>query len=347
MSATPRDLVLQTLRREGPERAPRHLWTLPWAAWNHPEALAGIQRDFPDDIRSIGGHPRERPETQGDPYRAGQYVDEWGCSFLNIQEGVIGEVKEPLVGDWDADAARVHIPREHLTLDRDAVNRDCDGTDRFTLSGFAPNPFERLQFLRGTEALYMDLLDPPAAMLRFVREMHAFHCEALEAWARTDVDALMFLDDWGSQRSLLIRPALWREFFGPLYRDYIAIAHAAGKHAFMHSDGHILAILPDLIAMGLDAVNAQVFCMGVDNLRPYAGRITFWGEIDRQRLLPHGTTGEIDAAVRAVHDALWADGGCIAQCEFGAGARPENVRQVFASWDALTRAEPRAGAHGR
>jgi hypothetical protein len=104
----------------------------------------------------------------------------------------------------------------------------------------------------------------------------------------------------------------------------------------MHSDGHILAIYPDLIEIGVDAVNSQIFCMGVENLAPFAGRITFWGEIDRQHLLAHATPDEVEAAVHSVHTALWRKGGCIAQCEFGAGARPENVRRVFAAWDALT-----------
>ncbi len=69
------------------------------------------------------------------------------------------------------------------------------------------------------------------------------------------------------------------------------IAHAAGKKLFMHSDGHILAIYPDLVEIGIDAVNSQIFCMGVEKLAPFAGRITFWGEIDRQHLLAHATPG--------------------------------------------------------
>jgi len=144
------------------------------------------------------------------------------------------------------------------------------------------------------------------------------------------------MDDWGTQTALLINPALWRQIFKPMYRDYIRIAHDAGKKAFMHSDGHTLAIYPDLIELGLDAFNSQIFCIGLENLKPFAGQITFWGEIDRQNLLPYATTGEIDEAVRSVHKILWKNGGCIAQCEFGVGARPENVRQVFESWDRLT-----------
>ena len=64
----------------------------------------------------------------------------------------------------------------------------------------------------------------------------------------------------------------------------------------------------------------------------FAGKVTFWGEVDRQHLLPNGTPEEIAAAVASVKEALWRDGGCIAQCEFGPGARPENVRAVFQSW---------------
>ena len=61
----------------------------------------------------------------------------------------------------------------------------------------------------------------------------------------------------------------------------------------MHSDGHTLRIIPKLIDLGLDAMNAQLFCMGVENLRPFRGKITFWGEIDRQHLLPYGTEEQI------------------------------------------------------
>ena len=40
--------------------------------------------------------------------------------------------------------------------------------------------------------------------------------------------------------------------------------------------------------------------------------------------------------LRSVYDALWCNGGCIAQCEFGPGANPENVDEVFAAWNDLT-----------
>lgn len=335
MSATPREIVHQTLEFAGPPRAARDLWVLPIAAERFGAELAELNQAYPPDLTAIAGHERDTAPTRGAPYAIGEFTDEWGCTFINIQRGVIGQVKEPLVGDWAADRARLHVPREWLTLDRDAVNRDCAATDRFALAMACPRPFEQLQFLRGSEELYLDLADPPAGLLAFMREQHAFYCELLEAWARTNVDALRFMDDWGSQRALLIAPRRWRELFKPMYRDYAQIAHSHGKKLFMHSDGHIAAIFPDLIEIGIDAVNSQLFCMGIETLAPFAGRITFWGEIDRQHLLCDGTPLEVDGAVQQVHAHLWRNGGCIAQCEFGAAARPENVRQVYASWAAL------------
>ena len=72
--------------------------------------------------------------------------------------------------------------------------------------------------------------------------------------------------------------------------------------------------------------------MDMKQLSQYRGKITFWGEIDRQHLIPHGTPEEIDAAVQSVYDNLWQDGGCVAMCEFGPGANPDNVYRIYETW---------------
>ncbi len=336
MSASPREIVKRTLEFDHPPRAPRDIWTLPVALKKYQREHDAILRDYPVDVMCLPAGRRERIPTRGDMFAVGEYVDEWGCVFINIQEGVIGEVKDPPVKDWDADLAKIHIPTERLTIDRDTINRAYAGTDKFTFLDTCPRPFEQLQFIRGTPELMIDLLDPPPAMLRFMRRMHEFYCAEFEAWAKTDVDALRFMDDWGSQRGLLISPQLWREYFKPMYRDYVQIAHGAGKKMFMHSDGYILDIYPDLVEIGVDALNSQIFCMEIDRLAAFAGKITFWGEIDRQHLLCRGSLADIDAAVRNVHRHLWRKGGCFAQTEFGGAVKPENVRQVFATWEKLT-----------
>ena len=75
----------------------------------------------------------------------------------------------------------------------------------------------------------------------------------------------------------------------------------------------------------------------MEELEKYRGKITFWGEIDRQHILPEGTKEEVAKAVQQVYKKLWKNGGCIAQCEFGPGAAPENVYTVFETWSSLNR----------
>jgi uroporphyrinogen-III decarboxylase len=247
--------------------------------------------------------------------------------------GVIGEVKEPvIVGDDWSDRGRMRVPEECVELDIDRVNRFCGQTDRFVFANAWVRIFERLQFLRGTEALLADLAMRPKGLFEVLKVFHDFHCRLLEAWSRTEIDGLLFQDDWGSQTGLLIDPALWVELFKPLYRDYVQIAHSRGKRIFMHSDGYILEILPHLAELGLDAVNCQVALMGAERLRPFRGQIAFWGDIDKQHTLVTGTVADVAREVRLIRENLWDRGGCIAACEFGPGGKPENVRAVFETW---------------
>lgn len=331
-----RTLVKQTLTFSSPSRVPRDLWTLPWAKEHYPSQLAEISARFPNDLVTAPGFRAVNLITLGDQYAVGTYIDEWGCIFENRQRGVIGEVKEPLLPDWDS-LHRVKPPDAALTIDREQVNAFCKSTDRFVLGGCCPRPFERMQFIRGSENLYLDLGEQPAGLFALIDRVHQFYLNEMELWAKTDVDGLMFMDDWGAQRSLLISPRQWRKIFKPLYKDYIDLAHQHGKFILMHSDGYTLDIIPDLIELGLDAINTQLFCMDIEELgRQFRGKLTFWGEIDRQNLLSFGTPGEIDQAVRRVKDALYCNGGVIAQCEFGAGARPENVYQVYKTWEEIS-----------
>jgi hypothetical protein len=341
---TSRELVYETLNFENDGRVPRQLWELPWAKMHHPDKLQRIKDLFPDDIvtapcegfPSTEGFQIREGDPQGNPYEVGTYVDGWNCEFTNFQRGVIGEVKSPLItGDNWEERGSMRIPEECLNIDAGGINEFCHSTDKFVLAGDWARPFERLQFLRGTEQLYMDLILQPDGLYEVMEQIHTYYCKLLTLWADTDVDALWYMDDWGAQHALLISPETWVKFFKPLYRDYINIAHKHGKKVFMHSDGYITDIIPHLIELGLDALNSQIFCMGVKELSGFRGKLTFWGEIDRQHLLPEGSREDIADSVALVKDTLWANGGCIAQCEFGPGAKPENVLQVFKTWNEL------------
>jgi hypothetical protein len=270
-------------------------------------------------------------------YEVGQYVDEWGCVFENVLPGILGQVKHPLVSDWSK-LDEVQPPEELLVVDRETVSGFYRETDRFVFASGWARPFERLQFLRGTENVFADLAERSPELRRLLDIVHDFFRRQFEVWSHTQVDAQVIMDDWGSQKALLISPQLWREWFKPLYAEYAAIAHAGGKKVFMHSDGCILDIYEDLIEVGIDAINSQLFCMDLAAIRDRCrGRITFWGEIDRQHVLPRGTVEDVRRAVAQVVEHLWLpDGGAIAQFELCADVPLENAHAVYEAWERLT-----------
>jgi uroporphyrinogen decarboxylase len=181
----------------------------------------------------------------------------------------------------------------------------------------------------------MGIMAPEDGVGALIRKIHEFHMAELEFWVRTDVDAIGFMDDWGAQKQLLIPPRVWRDLFRPLYAEYCQLIHGSGKFVFMHSDGCIAEIYDDLIGVGVDAINSQLFTMDLADLaRRAKGRITFWGEIDRQHVLPAADPQVARDAVRHVAKYLYdPKGGIIAQFEFGPGANPAVALAIFDEWD--------------
>lgn len=345
MNQTPREVLKRTMTFDYPDRIPYTWGTLPWADEHYPEEVRRLREEFPGDVECSPSPYRAGSRVRGSAYKAGTYVDEWGCIFENLMDGVIGEVKTPLVADladWDS----VEPPYDTLPADPPTAYRMIAearrSTDRMLRADCCPRPWERYQFLRGTENAMMDVAFDEPEFRRLLDKVHRFYLAEFEFWAKSDVDLLFFMDDWGSQNSLLISPESWRRIFKPLYRDYCEIARNYGKLVLMHSDGNILSIIPDLIEIGVNALNSQLFSMDLDAVAEVArGRIALWGEIDRQHILTDPDPEAGRQAVRAVADRFFEpSGGLIANLEFGPGARPATVRAALEAWREVGRALP-------
>lgn len=343
---TPRERVVKALEFDNPDRAPRDLWLLPAVKMFQKQELEHVLRRFPMDI----GFPKFKPGLSNVQKRSrypaytiyglenpikGYYIDEWGSIWYVAEDGVLGEVKKPALENLAA-LKDFSPPWEFLeSLDLSQVNESCERSDKFMLSGVCARPFERMQFIRGTANFFKDLLRQREQVLKLRDMVHEYTLEHIKKWLGTKVDGIFMMDDWGAQNRLLISPELWRELLKPLYKEYCDIVHAHGKYVFFHSDGFIEEIFDDLIEIGIDAINCQLFCMDIEKLAgKYKGKITFWGEIDRQKILPFGTPEEVKQAVYRVRRALDdGRGGVIAQCEWGKNNPVENIMAVFEAWD--------------
>jgi hypothetical protein len=335
---TGRERVIRALEFRKPDRVPRHLWRLPGTKIFRQNDVNQILEKYPEDITILDFNYGKGNRTKGTRYRHNEVAtDEWGCRWHVAEDGIAGEVKEPPIKDI-SEVEHLKAPYEILEgADFPKVNGMCAKTETFTLAWTTVRPFERMQFLLGTERLFIELLDASKHLFLLRDIIHDFFMEEIRRWIETDIDGVSFMDDWGSQKSMLISPKLWRDFFKPLYKDYCDLIHSKNKYAFFHSDGFIEPIYPELIQAGIDAVNSQLFCMNMEDIgNKYKGMITFWGEIDRQHILPFGTKKQVADAVKRVKDALWMpEGGVIAQCEFGLKDPIENIETVFQTWQSI------------
>jgi uroporphyrinogen decarboxylase len=330
-----RERVIRSLEFRRPDRAPRDLGVLPYHHLFQAEALRELLARYPIDIGRAELSEGDSAAELKKYAAAGQYTDEWGSVWEIGEPGVIGEVKQPALSNWSG--LEHYQPPWATVRGRNPayVNRLCQASEQFMLSGVAGRPFERLQFLRGTENTFIDLAYDTPQIRTLINMIHEYYLEDVRFWASTAVDAVVFMDDWGSNQSLLIDPQMWRTVFKPLYRDYCDIIHGQGKYVFFHSDGNIASIYGDLIEIGINAVNSQLFVMDIEGLaKNHKGKITFWGEIDRQNILPFGSPQDVRQAVRRVRNALDnGSGGVIAQCEWGKDNPQQNIEAVFKTWE--------------
>jgi len=307
---TGRELVKKTLRFEEVERLPRTLCMTPNIWMFREDELAQFYRRFPDDTTfTTKLRYGQSPYFRGTPNRKGSFTDEFGCEWHTFVDGVCGEVKKgPLQSMADLDAYK--LPWELLDgADFSGQNEAYKSTDKYIIAGSLTRPFERMQFLCGTEELYTYIAEENPMFFKLLEMLHEFNVRELKMVAAQAVDGVSFMDDWGSQTSLLISPLTWRKYFKPMYREYCEIIHAAGKDVFFHSDGRIELIYGDLVEIGVNAINSQLWCMDMEALGDkYAGKIAFWGGVDRQYALPRGTEEDVRKNVRRMGKALLKKG---------------------------------------
>ena len=337
MLMTSRERVQATLEFYGPDRPPRDLWGERAVGRLCPREWTRVLECFPLDFARSPAVLGLSSRANGARYEPGIRTDEWGSVWQTLQDGVSGEPIHPVLEHWHK-LVSFQLPYEMIENPAlDAVGNFCRSTKKFRLGEIGPGPFERLQFLRGVTNLYLDLAEQPAELDRLIDRVHEFYLRHVELWCQTEVDGITMGDDWGAQTSMLVAPELWRKMFRPLYAEYFDLIHQAGKYVFFHSDGMTRPIIPDLIDVGADVINVQLFCMDIEELgRSFQGQVTFWGEIDRQFVLPFGTEEDVRQAVRRVHRALGSEkGGLIAQLSWTINDPTDNIITAFEEWSKL------------
>jgi len=247
-----------------------------------------------------------------DQVLSGNHVDVWGCVWSNIQEGMEAIVTRHPVPTRQ-DVHRLKVPQED--------------------AGF-PHGFMylRLADLRGFEELMLDFAEEPPELQMLIDVVLSYNLQ--QAKIRLEVlqekgQLVYFGDDLGNQTALPISPKKWRKYLKPCYEQIYRPFHDAGQYIYMHTDGHILEIIPDLIDVGVNIVNPQSRANGLENLaRVCKGKVCVDIDLDRQ-LFPFATPLEIDNHVQqAVEELGSPQGGLWLKAEIGFDVPLENIEAI-------------------
>jgi hypothetical protein len=298
--------------------------------WQRPETipvgvglLPALWRKYPKEIREITarypqffGDLSERfdyDKNTATTYHEGTHIDEWGCIWSNIQEGMEAMVTGHPVPHRE-DIRTLQIPDDR--------------------TGKIPHGFMylRLLDLRGFEEAMLDFAEEPPELQMLIDKVLEYNLLQLDAAMRHDGPIQWFGDDLGMQTGLAIGRDKWVQYLKPCFAKLYARVHQAGKLVYMHTDGCIFEIMPDLLETGVNMINPQYRANGLENLvRVCKGRIPINLDLDRQ-YMPFATPDGIDRHIRQCVEALYLpEGGLGINLEMGKDVPLEIVEAALAA----------------
>ncbi len=247
--------------------------------------------------------PREGP-LAWDSDR-GAFVDQFGRRF-QAGGGFYNQVDQPLHEGSYSELRAYTFPAVSRYASVEGLReraRALYGEGYGLVADGAWGIYEIASSLRGTEAYFTDLALSPdyAANLaeRVLEEHLKPYYQLLLAEVGPYVQLVIISDDYGSQQGLLFSPDMFRRIFKPRLRRLVDFIHSlVDARVYIHSDGAIYRIIPDLIDAGIDGINPVQYTargMDADRLKHEFGQHLgfFGGGIDNAIL-----TGNSVEAVR-------------------------------------------------
>ncbi len=257
-----------------------------------------------------------------------------GVQILRQEPCGDGMARDPFGGLWRMDRRPFHLerpplsaptfegyefpgPEQFIRPEAQAQARELCQThaDRFLVAGMGWNLFEAGWGLRGFEGILTDAIAEPDFYAELLDRLTDLILAFIDSVKDLPVDGIMFGDDWGDQRGVILGPARWRQFQKPRWARLYEAVHAQGKLVLTHCCGSIADIIPDVIEIGLDVLEScQPEAAGMSPYelkRRWGDQLTFWGCLGSQSTIPFGTPGQIRAEVRRLCSELGEGGGFI------------------------------------
>jgi uroporphyrinogen decarboxylase len=324
---TSRERTLAVLARRKPDRLPRELKLTPplledfrkrTGAGDPAEYFATDVRDVffapPTETADFSAYYPEGLPRFWNP--AGWEVGEWGVGvtdgsmhhFVHLEHPMkrlasIEELERYPFPDLTPQARHRHLEGEV---------RELQGRGLFVIGFMEWTIFEIAWHLRGMSELFVDMSFNPAFAERLFDRITAIRSFQARRFAEAGVDMIKIGDDVGTQKAMLMSPAMYREWFKPRHAAVIRAAREVRTDipVCYHSDGNCWDVIPDLVEAGVTVLNpVQPECLDLAAVKERFGdRLVFWGGIGTQTTMPFATPDEVYRTVQRTIDILGPTG---------------------------------------
>ena len=296
-----KEIVRAVIERQGSDAIPLafHKWWGEGTPEKYGSQLDDISADVPEDVPAVSYL------TPGE-YHSPTFDPEYRWAFSGSPQLAGGGLDaRVMLPDWrDLEDYLAEFPR----LSRQEGVFDATRSfvqahpERYILGNWWYLYYERMWSIRGMQNTLMDFLEHPHELKRLGSALLDFYVEAVRGLAACGVDGIFTSDDLGSQRSLMMSPAIFRQILKPLYAALIEEAHSLGLHFWLHTCGNVQDIIEDFIEIGLDVIHPiQAHTMSYREVAErFGGRISFLVGVDVQHLLPEGSSEDVRRGVRDV-----------------------------------------------
>ena len=336
---------LKTIYFDHPEWVPCNVGLMP-ATWiKYREDLEELTLAHPRIFPGFERGSRDYDAFSNPLYEQGRHTDCWGAVWENIEQGLDSIVVENPLEDWDA--LDRYIPPDPMKDDMwgprdwDEAKRRLDEAKRsgdLARGGGLPHGFMYmcLFYLRGFDNLMMDIATEDPRLPKLIEMVEDYNCAVIARYVSLGTELMSFGDDLGLQKSLPISPESWRRFIKPSYERMFRPCRQAGVPIYLHTDGHILEIIPDLIDVGVTVINPQIRANGLEGLQEMAkGKVTLNQDLDRQ-LFPFATPSEIEDHIGEVFEGLYLpEGGLMLYAECEPDVPLENIEAICTTLEKL------------
>ena len=176
-------------------------------------------------------------------------------------------------------------------------------------------PFKTACGIRGMENTLCDFLINGKVIERIYDQLYDFSTAYCVALAKVGVDIVKIVGDIAMQDRLMMSPDVWRQYDKPRLARLISEMKQANSNTFvyMHTDGKVSEIIPDLVEIGLDILNPiQPECQDpIEVKKTWGDRLVLHGAVSNQRSVPLGTPQTVKEEVWRLLDHCGVGGGFV------------------------------------